>query len=119
VNLRGFNKAKCRVLHLGWGNPRYQHRLVDEGIESSPVKKDSEDEKLDMRQQRAPAAQKAICILRCTKRSMASRSKEGILPLYSTLVRVHLESCIRLWSPQHRIDMELLEQVQGRTTKII
>jgi len=116
-----FHKAKCGVLHLGRGNHRYQHRLGDEEIESSPEKKDLGvrlDEKLDMIQQCALAVQMANHILGCTRRSVASRSREGILPLCSALARPHQESCVQLWSLQHRKDMDLLEWGQGRATKM-
>ena len=117
-----FNKSKCKVLHLGLGNPHYQYQLGDQRIECSPAEKHLEvlvNGKLYMSQQCAFTAQKVNCILGCNKRYMTSRVKEAILPLFSVLVMPHLDYCIQMRSPQYWRDIDLLECIQRRATKII
>jgi len=40
VNLMRFNKAKWSIMYVSWGNPQYQYRLGEEGLEGSPAEKD-------------------------------------------------------------------------------
>ncbi|GAB0179927.1 mitochondrial enolase superfamily member 1 [Grus japonensis] len=95
ANVMKFKKAKCKALHLGQGNHQYQYRLGDELIQSSSAEKDF-GILVVMSWQCVLAAQKANRTLGCIKRSVASRLREVILSLYSTLMSPHLEYCIQL-----------------------
>ena len=77
------------------------------------------DNRLTTNHRCALVAKKANGSLGFAKKSMASRLREVIFPLYSALVRPHLKCCVQFWAPQFKKDRELLEGVQWRATEMM
>ena len=115
------NKSKCRILHLGQGNPGYTYKLGDKRLKSSPAEREQGlwvDGKLNESQQHVLAAKRANRALGCIEHSIASQSREAIVPLDTALVQPHLEYCVQFWVPKYK-DIKLLECVQRRVTKTV
>ncbi|PKU40553.1 rna-directed dna polymerase from mobile element jockey-like [Limosa lapponica baueri] len=122
ANLR-FNKAKCRVLHLGRGNSQYQCRVGDKGIESSPTKKDlgvSVDEKLDMTSNMYSQPRKPTVSWAASKEAWPTGQGWSFCPstllckdpTWSTVSSSGALSWFEGTSPQHKKHIDLLKQVQ-------
>ncbi|KAK4824151.1 hypothetical protein QYF61_011229 [Mycteria americana] len=101
------NGMKCN------NNAGHKYKLGEEWLESSPAERDLGvlvGSRLNMGQQRGswacPGSPEGKPHLGCIKHSMTSRSKQVIIPLYSALVRPHLEYCVQFWAPQFKKDVE-------------
>ncbi|RMC15583.1 hypothetical protein DUI87_07784 [Hirundo rustica rustica] len=102
-NLMKLNTSKCKVLHLGRGNPTHEHRLGEELIESSPGEKD-----LGILVDGKGTGPSDGCTLGLLQKQRGQRVEGDDSALYFPLVRPHLDCYLQLWGPQHMNGMDFL-----------
>ena len=117
-----FDYGKCKCLHSGHGNEDAQYTIGDIVLNTIVKEKDlgltiSADMKVS--EQCGIAAAKGNQILGLIRRNIVYKEKELIIPLYKTIVRPHLEYCLQAWRPYRKKDIDILERIQRRATKIV
>ena len=117
-----FNFGKCKCLHTGHRNLNVNYKMGDTVLGTTVKEKDlrvtvSADMKVS--EQYGIAASKGNQILGLIRRNITYKGKKLIIPLYKAIVRPHLEYCIQAWRPYRKKDIDTLERIQRRATKII
>ncbi|XP_059510326.1 adenylate kinase 2, mitochondrial isoform X1 [Stegostoma tigrinum] len=117
-----FNLDKCEVMHFGRSNLNAEYRIKGRILGSVEEQRDlgvQVHSSLKVPTQVDKVVKKAYGVLAFINRGIEFKSREVMLQLYKTLVRPHLEYCVRFWSPYYRKDVEALERVQRRFTRML
>ena len=115
-----FNFEKCKCLHTEPGNAGSKTRgnILSKTVNDKDLGVTMKAN-LNVSKQCKIAASNGNQVLGIIRRSITYKEKSLIVPLYRAIVRPHLEYCIQAWSPYHRKDIDMLEKIQRRATKII
>ena len=117
-----FNLDKCAVMHFGFNNMGESMELGGKVLASHTSERDlgvivQSNLKVDMQCNKAASeANKRLGII---KRNFRFKSRGVVLPLYKSIVRPHLDYCVQAWRPHYRKDIDKLEKVQRRATKMV
>ena len=120
-----FNKSKCSVLHMGKQNMKQKY-FMDSGLSEELKSIDSEKDvgvtfsnDLKFKWHINNIKNKSNQLIGLIKRSFTHTDKQMLLKLYKSIVRPHLEYANVIWHPFYKNQLEALENVQRRFTKII
>ena len=117
-----FNMKKCKVMHIGHGNPGYQYKMSNTVLETTAEERDLGvvmSATLKPKAQCTKAARTAQTVLSQISRAFHFRDRHVFLKLYKQYVRPYLEFAVQAWSPWTAQDKEILEKVQQRAIKMI
>ena len=117
-----YNVNKCKIMHLGYGNAKQEYNLDGTVLLETEEEKDLgvliENDLKFSRHIRGIVA-RANRMIGLMKISFENIDKDMFGPLYNTLIRPLLEYCVHAWSPYLVKDIQLLENVQRRATKLV
>ena len=122
-----FHPSKCKVMHLGKNNPCREYAMKNSDntlhtLEETYIEKDLGvyiDSQLKFTQHCQEKVNKANKVLGFIRHTFKHLNKENFLLLYKSLVRPHLEFGSCIWSPKHKYNIDSIERVQRRATKLI
>ena len=117
-----FNFGKCKCLHTGSGNTGENYEMGGTILSKTVKEKDlgvTMNANMKVSEQCRIAASKGNQVLGMIRRNITYKEKSLIIPLYKAIVRPHLEYCIQAWNPYLRKDVDMLEKIQRRATKLI
>ena len=117
-----FNFGKCKCLHTGSGYTGMNYEMGGTILSKTVKEKDlgvTMNANMKVSEQCRIAASKGNQVLGMIRRNITHKEKSLIIPLYKAIVRPHLEYCIRAWNPHLRKDVDMLEKIQRRATKLI
>ena len=117
-----FNFGKCKCLHTGSGNTGVNYEMGGTILSKTVKEKDlgvTMNANMKVSEQCRIAASKGNQVLGMIRRNITYKEKSLIIPLYKEIVRPHLEYCIQAWNPYLRKDVDMLEKIQRRATKLI
>ena len=117
-----FNFGKCKCLHTGHGNLDVNYKMDDTVLGTTVKEKDlgvTINADMKVSEQCGIAASKGNQILGLIRRNITYKGQKLIIPLYKAIVRPHLEYCIQAWRPYRKKDINTLERIQRRATKMI
>jgi ribonucleases P/MRP protein subunit RPP40 len=118
----GFNVDKCKIMHLGGKNSNAKYSMGGRELKVVTEEKDLGVvvcSTFKVANQCATAARKGYQTLGLISRTFISKKKCIISMLYKSLVRPHLDYCIQAWRPHLQKDIDVLERVQRRATKMV
>ncbi len=99
---------------LGTRNQKFDYEMNGTKLESVQSVKDlgvTIVSRIKFSQQCKDAAGKPNRMLGFINRNFSFKNKDVILPLYTSLVRPHLEYAVQFWEPHHPKDIAKLEAV--------